>query len=187
MKILAIISQKGGVGKTTVATSLAVAAELAGQRVALFDLDDQASAAFWGGLREKRGIVTPVIRDVKMALLERTLSGRGMPRRRSSHFRLPPGSGRGDHSGQPCRLCPNPNQDRYSRYPLDALHRGPDAEHQQTVVRGVDILSPNWGRGRSGASADCRIGGELAPVEIHQRKAYARAQQDGQVNRGRRS
>ncbi len=42
MKTLAVISQKGGVGKTT----LAVAAERDGRRAALFALDPQASATF---------------------------------------------------------------------------------------------------------------------------------------------
>jgi chromosome partitioning protein len=51
VRVLAIISQKGGVGKTTLATSLAVAAEREGKRVALFDLDPQASATFWKDTR----------------------------------------------------------------------------------------------------------------------------------------
>jgi chromosome partitioning protein len=39
MKTVAIISQKGGAGKTTVAIHLAVAAEQHGLRTAVFDLD----------------------------------------------------------------------------------------------------------------------------------------------------
>jgi chromosome partitioning protein len=65
MKILAVISQKGGVGKTTLATALAVAAELDGKSVALFDLDPQASACFWADRRTASGKgETPVVRDV---------------------------------------------------------------------------------------------------------------------------
>jgi Mrp family chromosome partitioning ATPase len=42
MKTIAIISQKGGAGKTTLGIHLAVAAELRGMKTALFDLDPQA-------------------------------------------------------------------------------------------------------------------------------------------------
>lgn len=45
MKILAILSQKGGAGKTTLALHIAVAAEAAGKPCAVIDLDPQASAA----------------------------------------------------------------------------------------------------------------------------------------------
>ena len=51
MKTLAVISQKGGVGKTTLATCLAVAAERDGKRTAIFDLDPQATASFWHDVR----------------------------------------------------------------------------------------------------------------------------------------
>lgn len=47
MKVLSVISQKGGVGKTTLATALAVEAANAGKKVVIFDLDPQASATFW--------------------------------------------------------------------------------------------------------------------------------------------
>lgn len=51
MKIYAIISQKGGSGKTTVAVNLAVAAERAGLASAIIDLDPQASANVWKDIR----------------------------------------------------------------------------------------------------------------------------------------
>ena len=51
MKIVAIISQKGGAGKTTLAVHLATAAAVAGRTVAIIDLDPQATAASWGDRR----------------------------------------------------------------------------------------------------------------------------------------
>jgi chromosome partitioning protein len=47
MKTIAIISQKGGSGKTTIAVHLAVCAELAKKRTAIIDLDPQGSALEW--------------------------------------------------------------------------------------------------------------------------------------------
>lgn len=52
MKTLAVLSRKGGAGKTTVALHLAVAAQNAGRRVALVDMDPQRSAADWWRSRE---------------------------------------------------------------------------------------------------------------------------------------
>lgn len=58
MKTIAIISQKGGVGKTTVAVHLAVEAERQGYTTAIFDLDPQGSAASWA---DKRQSSTPTV------------------------------------------------------------------------------------------------------------------------------
>ena len=52
MKTLAVLSRKGGTGKTTLAVHLSVAATLAGQTVALIDLDPQASACKWSDIRQ---------------------------------------------------------------------------------------------------------------------------------------
>lgn len=52
MKKIVVTSQKGGAGKTTLARSLAVAADAAGQRVAMIDLDPQKSLREWWDCRE---------------------------------------------------------------------------------------------------------------------------------------
>jgi chromosome partitioning protein len=51
MKTVAFAAMKGGVGKTTLAVHLAVAALRAGERVAIIDTDPQASAAAWARIR----------------------------------------------------------------------------------------------------------------------------------------
>ena len=43
--IIAVISQKGGTGKSNISTNLAVAAELNGLSTLLLDLDPQTSAS----------------------------------------------------------------------------------------------------------------------------------------------
>ena len=52
MDIIAVIAQKGGTGKTTLALSMAVAAELVGRTAAIVDLDPQASASNWSKRRK---------------------------------------------------------------------------------------------------------------------------------------
>jgi chromosome partitioning protein len=47
MKVIAIISQKGGAGKTTIAVHLAVQAANKGKSAIILDLDPQASATGW--------------------------------------------------------------------------------------------------------------------------------------------
>jgi chromosome partitioning protein len=52
MKIVGLLSRKGGVGKTTIAVHLAVLAQQAGRRTIIIDLDPQRSAAGWWRARE---------------------------------------------------------------------------------------------------------------------------------------
>lgn len=52
MRIITLVTQKGGTGKTTIATSLAVAAHDVGEKVLALDLDPQGSLNAWGNLRE---------------------------------------------------------------------------------------------------------------------------------------
>ena len=52
MRIITLVTQKGGTGKTTLAASLAVAAHEAGEKVLALDLDPQGSLATWGDIRD---------------------------------------------------------------------------------------------------------------------------------------
>jgi chromosome partitioning protein len=66
MKTIAIISQKGGAGKTTLAIHLAVAAQQSGLSTAVFDLDPQASATSWF---DKRSAPSPTVVPAQAARL----------------------------------------------------------------------------------------------------------------------
>lgn len=70
MQVVAVIAQKGGTGKTTLALSLAVAAAARGRTSAVVDLDPQASASRWG---DRRGVETPVIVSAQPARLRQVL------------------------------------------------------------------------------------------------------------------
>ena len=70
MKVIAIISQKGGAGKTTLALHLGVAAEQDGKSAAIIDLDPQASATGWGDSREAE---TPAVVSAQASRLQKVL------------------------------------------------------------------------------------------------------------------
>ena len=71
MYVIAVLNQKGGSGKTTIATHLARALQLDGAEVLLVDSDPQGSARDWAAVREDQpltvvGIDRPTIdRDIK--------------------------------------------------------------------------------------------------------------------------
>ena len=58
-KIIAVLNQKGGAGKTTLSTNLARALQLAGDKVLLVDSDPQGSARDWNAAGN--GDLLPVI------------------------------------------------------------------------------------------------------------------------------
>ncbi len=71
MRTIALISQKGGAGKTTLAIAVAVAASKAGFDSVLVDLDPQVSAGRWSDLRDAEN---PVVTCAPAARLSSVLS-----------------------------------------------------------------------------------------------------------------
>jgi chromosome partitioning protein len=70
MKVLAIIGQKGGTGKTNTALGVAVAGSLAGRTVAVIDLDPQTTAANWS---DRRGEEAPAVVSCQVSRLDQVL------------------------------------------------------------------------------------------------------------------
>lgn len=56
--IISVLSQKGGSGKTTIATNLAAALKKSGKNVVLVDSDEQGSARDWSGASESPEVET---------------------------------------------------------------------------------------------------------------------------------
>ena len=67
MRTIAFVTQKGGAGKSTLSTNLAVAASLAGERVVLLDLDGSQSAASWAKIRGKSDVGIESVPAAKLA------------------------------------------------------------------------------------------------------------------------
>jgi chromosome partitioning protein len=79
MRVVAILGQKGGSGKTTCAVHLAIAAARHDRKVVLLDLDPQGSAASWGRRRGPDSLPVTVqaarIQEVPTLLSEAKAAG----------------------------------------------------------------------------------------------------------------
>lgn len=63
MKILTLLNEKGGVGKTTMATHIAAGLAVKGMRVVLVDADPQGHATVALGLQKEPGLYDLLVRD----------------------------------------------------------------------------------------------------------------------------
>lgn len=185
MKILAVVSQKGGAGKTTLATALAVAAQRDGRRVALFDLDPQASACFWGDRRKANsdGVEAPPVRDVNWNRLRFALDSVGREMRDRDLIVIDSPPQQRDIANEAIQFA---DMVIIPTRP-DVLDLHATAETIRTVqqqgktpyvvlsacpITGQEVEeTESWITGSMGA--------ELVPVRIHQRKAYSRAMASG--------
>jgi chromosome partitioning protein len=179
MKTLAIVSRKGGAGKTTIALHLAVAAEAYGIVTAVFDLDPQASAAIWADHRgEQFPAVVPAqaprlsgllaqarANDADLVVLDTAPHADGIASEAASYA---------DTILIPCRP---------SALDLDAI--GASIRLARAASKPAYVVinaAPTQGvETAETRSALAGAGVELAPVVLHQRKAYASRMHEGRT------
>jgi chromosome partitioning protein len=177
VRTLAIISQKGGVGKTTLATALAVAAERDGRSAAVFDLDPQASAAFWKDTREAE---SPAVVAVPPARLQHVLKAAAGTGCALAIIDAPPfAKDIAFEAAQHADLILIPTRPAV----LDVMAMTKTLElvrHYAKPSSVVLTFCPIQGRELADTEdAVKQLGAMLTPVRIHSRIAYSRAQQTG--------
>lgn len=74
MKIIALLNEKGGTGKSTIATNLATALHRQGKRVVLIDADPQGTARDWREASPKDANLPPVIAIDRSQILASSLA-----------------------------------------------------------------------------------------------------------------
>lgn len=176
MRIVSLLAQKGGAGKTTLSTSLAVAAEHDGKRAAVFDLDPQASATFW---KDTRASDSPAVASCQSVRLGHMLKAA------EDHADLaiidaPPFSK--DIAYEAAQLSDFiliPTKPAV----LDVMSMTKTLElvaHYRKPSAVVMTFCPVQGREVSDMEAAIRkLGATICPVRIHHRIAHPRAQQTG--------
>lgn len=75
MKIIALLNEKGGTGKSTIATNLATALHRQGKRVVLIDADPQGTARDWRAASPEGADLPPVIAIDRAQMLASSLAG----------------------------------------------------------------------------------------------------------------
>ena len=180
MKTIAIISQKGGAGKTTLATHLAGAATDAGYAAAILDLDPQASAEAWGQWREDR---PPEVIPAKAPTLARTLDKAREAGAEVIVLDTPPATeGPARMAAQAADLILIPC--RLSGFDLHAIQQ--TAELAKATGRPAFVVFNQTSPTTKTIPAAAReivdaIGLQIAPVHLAQRRSFQRGTDEGRT------
>ena len=191
MKVVALASDKGGMGKSTAAINLACAAADAGIEAAILDLDPQASVGRWARVRKKAGLAprpfaevcVPIQVEDRLAELKEAgaqlvlLDTAGRDNNAISSAIATAGS------------CPNPVSPDRSRALDPRADARATARRPKTTLRPSDRLV-SW-RGSAKERCDCRHrkgrgeggAGRLHPPSRLPSRDRARARGNGGTNR----
>jgi len=178
MKVLGLLSRKGGVGKTTLALHLAVLAQAGGASVLLVDLDPQGSAAAWWQAREEDTPQLEATEPGKLEALLKTASKAGIDlaiidTRPSVEADAVQVAALADYLLVPTR--PAIMDLRAILGTLDIVKGG---RHRASIV--LNACPPSRGLGEASSTSDARkalnaFGVPVAPVSIVQRAGLSHA------------
>jgi chromosome partitioning protein len=179
MKVLAVLSQKGGVGKTTLATCLAVAAEQAGQSVAIIDIDPQATASFWKDVREQETPAVISVQPIRLAAMIKACADAGTELviidgaaiARDVTFEA---AKRADFVIVPTRTAVFDTMSM--THTLDVVR-----EQGKPCAVVLTFVPPRGQETADAIEAIAQLGAPVCPVTIGNRKAFFRAQASGQA------
>lgn len=180
MKTVAVISPKGGAGKTTLSLHLAVAGHLAGYDTGLIDLDPQGTAETWGSWRKDE---PPAVIGAKAATLGRTLDKARAAGAELVVIDTPPlAQAEARAAAEHADLVLIPCQLRI--FDLDAIKITPGllkdtGKPAFVVFNRTPSRAPNLYA--QGVEAVGAMGLKAAPVPLVERAAYHHAEQDGKA------
>lgn len=181
MRVLSIVSQKGGVGKSLLTVNLATTAHSAREKVVIVDLDPQASSAAWGDLREENddNLSVQSAQHSRLPKVLETAKKEGatlviidtaphsesaaLAAIRAAHFVL-----------IPCRPAFFDIQSVATT--LDLVHV---AKKKYALV--LNAVPPTGTLGDEAEEQLEDLGAEISPVRIHQRIAFVHAQNTGKA------
>ena len=178
MRTIAIVSQKGGSGKSTIAVHLAVCAARNGKGTAIIDLDPQASAAKWKRRRKTDGPEVIIASPAQLAALLKQAAANGAdlviidtaPHTDSAALAA------ADHADMVLIPC------RPSAVDIDAIADTLDVlKLSKSKSKAHIILNAVPARGSSGDEVADGLAAfaPVALVRLGQRAAYSRAWNDG--------
>ena len=182
MKTVALVSMKGGVGKSTVAVHLGVAAAQRGRNVALIDTDPQQSVARWG---DRRAAAVPVVLTCPPSRLAAELQRCADAGTHLCIVDTPPRAG-SDNAAQVAAklaglvLLPL----RPSVLDVEAIADTAARVRAVTAAPVLAVLNACAPRGQDAdqvAAALAGVGVQVMPERIGQRIAFARSLLTGQV------
>jgi chromosome partitioning protein len=179
VKVIAFLSQKGGAGKTTLAVHTAVAAHEAGLGVVLIDTDPQKSATVWG---EARQDAAPVVATADVSNLRRVLDaarrdGMGLAIVDAAPHAAPAAASIARAANLVAIPC------RPTAFDLAAVE-GAVRIAKAAGVKAAFVLSACPFRAPEIAETRDALGSyglPVAPVEITERRAFARAVASGRA------
>ena len=179
MKTIAIVAEKGGVGKTTLATHLAVYAQAEGRKTIIIDLDPQASARKWGVRRNAEPEVVSDHAEMLQELLRTAEEGGAdlviidtAPSANKSPLFA---SKAADLVLLPCRFGAFDIEAIMGTYEITQVSKRPTFVVFNAVLPRSDIAL------REAEHGLISLGIATAPVTIHQRVAFRDAVNDGRT------